>query len=63
MEDQVKKLYRTSNNKKIAGVCGGIATYLGIDPIVVRIIFLVLFLGCGSGLLIYLIVWLLTPER
>lgn len=62
MEEQ-KKLYRTRNDKKIAGVCGGLGRYFGIDPTVVRIIFLVLAVGYGSGLLAYLIVWLLTPEQ
>lgn len=63
MEEQVKKFYRTANDKKIAGVCGGIGLYFNIDPLVIRIIFLVLLLGYGSGLLIYLIICLLTPLR
>jgi phage shock protein C len=63
MEEQIKKFYRTANDQKIAGVCGGIGVYLGVDPLVVRIIFLVLMLGYGSGLLIYLIIWLLSPLK
>lgn len=57
-----KKLYRSVQDRKIAGVCGGLADYLGADPTVVRIIALIL-LVCGSfGLWAYLIVWLLAPE-
>ena len=57
-----RRLLRSSN-RKIAGVCGGLADYLGIDPTVVRIIFTLLFLFAGGGLLIYLILWLIMPER
>ena len=57
-----RRLLRSSN-RKIAGVCGGLADYLGIDPTVVRIIFALLFLFAGGGLLIYLILWLIMPER
>ena len=53
---------RSTTDRKIAGVCGGIAEYLNVDPTVVRIIFLFAFL-CGSfGLWAYLIVWIAAPE-
>ena len=62
-EPTVEKLFRKATEKKIAGVCSGIAEYLNIDVAVVRIIFLIALL-CGSlGLWIYLIVWICTPER
>ena len=61
--NQPKKLYRSLEDKKIAGVCGGLARYLGVDPTVMRIIFLALLLVFGGGLLLYLIVWLIAPER
>ena len=57
-----RRLLRSSN-RKIAGVCGGLADYLGIDPTVVRIIFTLLFLFAGGGFIIYLILWLIMPER
>ena len=57
-----KKLTRSKTDKKIAGVCGGIAQYMECDPTVVRIIFLIALL-CGSlGFWAYLIVWLVAPE-
>lgn len=63
MSEKYKKLYRSSGERRIAGVCGGIAQYFNIDPVVVRIIFL-LALICGSlGLWAYLIVWIIAPEE
>ena len=56
-----KKLCLSRVNRKIGGVCGGIAEYFGIDPTLVRVITLVLFFAIGSGLLLYLIAWLIIP--
>ncbi len=58
-----KKMYRSRDEKMIAGVCGGIAEYLGVDPTVVRILFVfLLFLG-GNGLFLYLILMFLMPQK
>ena len=51
-----------SADKKLAGVCGGIAEYFDLDPTLVRIIWLVLVLCCGIGVLAYLICWILMPK-
>lgn len=59
----MKRLYRSRKEKYIAGVCGGIGEYFDIDPIIPRLIFVLLLLGEGSGLLIYLILWLVVPEK
>lgn len=60
----MKKLYRSSTDKKIAGVCGGLAEYFGISPTVVRVIFIILLLPGGfPGLLPYLILWIVLPLR
>ena len=57
-----KKLYRSNTNKMIAGVCGGLGQYLGMDPTLVRLIFaLLVFLGVGSGLVLYIILALIVP--
>lgn len=58
-----KKFYRSSYDKKIAGVCGGLGQYFNIDPTLIRIIFLVALLCGGSGFLIYLIIWLASEEE
>lgn len=56
-----KKFYRSATDKKIAGVCAGIANYFGWDPLLVRIGFIVVFCGYGFGLLAYILLWLLAP--
>ena len=58
-----KKLYRSSTDKKIFGVCGGFAEYFDMDVTIIRIIFLILFFCVGSGLLAYLICALVMPEK
>ena len=56
-----KKL-KLSSDKKIAGVCGGVAEYFNVDPTVVRIVWLLLVLCCGIGAIAYLVCWLLMPN-
>lgn len=55
------RLTRSSNDKIIAGVSGGIASYLDIDPILVRVAFLILLFASGIGFPIYLILWIVMP--
>ncbi len=57
----MERLYRKRDDKIVAGVCSGLADYLNIDPTVVRIIFIVLVFAGLQGILIYLILWLITP--
>ena len=56
------RLFRNENDKIIGGVCGGLANYFNIDPILVRIIFIVLLLAGGAGFLAYLILWIALPS-
>jgi phage shock protein PspC (stress-responsive transcriptional regulator) len=56
-----KRLYRSRTERKIAGVCGGLAAYLGVDPVIPRILWVVLALGGGLGIVAYLICWLVIP--
>jgi phage shock protein C len=56
-----KKLWRSRYNKKIAGVCGGLATYFSVDPFWMRLIFIIFLLAGGSAFLVYVIMWLLIP--
>jgi phage shock protein PspC (stress-responsive transcriptional regulator) len=58
----IKRLFRDPDNRVLGGVCGGIGQYFIIDPLVIRIIFLVFFFGFGIGLLIYIILWIAVPE-
>lgn len=58
-----KKLYRSLTDRKIAGVCGGLGEYFDIDPTIIRLIMAALtVIGVGSGLLIYVIAWIVMPE-
>ena len=58
-----KRLLRSKKNKVIAGVCGGIGEYLGVDPVVIRLIWVVVSLfSLGAGILAYIIAWIIIPE-
>jgi phage shock protein PspC (stress-responsive transcriptional regulator) len=57
-----KRIYRDTDNAKLGGVCSGIAAYLGVDALIIRIIFVVLFIVGGSGVLLYLILLFIIPE-
>lgn len=59
--EEKKKLTR-SNNKMIAGVCGGLANYFGIDPTIVRILYVLMVLFAGFGILLYAILWIVMPK-
>ena len=58
-----KRLYRSDTNKVVAGVCGGLGEYFGIDPTLVRVILVVAMFAFGTGLLAYIIAWLVMPSR
>jgi phage shock protein C len=58
-----KRFYRSRTEKVFAGVCGGLAEYFNIDPILVRLLFVVLVIAAGGGVLAYIILWIITPEK
>ena len=58
-----KKLQRNTRNKVLGGVCSGLADYFGIDTALVRVLFAVIFLCAGTGLLIYCIMWIAMPAN
>ncbi len=57
------RLYRDSNDKFIGGVCSGIASYLNVDPAVVRLLFAIIGFGTGIGFLAYIILWIVLPPK
>ena len=61
-ERPVRKLFRDPDDKKLAGVCSGLALFLGVDVTLIRIIFLVAFICGSAGLWIYLVIWIAAPE-
>ena len=59
-----KRLFRSKKNRMIAGVCAGIGNYLGIDPTVIRLLWVLLtFFSGGAGILAYIIAWIIIPEE
>lgn len=56
-----RRLFRNPNDKVIGGVCSGIANYFDIDPVIIRLVFAVLFLTAGVGLLAYILAWIIIP--
>ena len=57
-----KQLMRSGRDKKIAGVCAGVAYYFDIDPTIVRVIWGVLAFCYGAGIVAYIILWIIAPE-
>jgi phage shock protein C len=56
-----KRLMRSSTNKKLGGVCAGLADYFDVDPTIVRVVWLIAVFCGGAGLLLYLILWIVLP--
>ncbi|HPN37602.1 MAG TPA: PspC domain-containing protein [Melioribacteraceae bacterium] len=56
-----EKLYRSTKDKVVGGVAAGLGNYLNIDPVIVRIIFVLLTIFNGVGLLVYIIMWIIIP--
>lgn len=62
-ESDVKRLYRSKKDRMICGVCGGIANYFNIDPTLVRLAFVLIAMGAGSGILAYIIAAIIIPDE
>lgn len=58
-----KRLYQSSTDKKVCGVCGGIANYFDVDPTVIRLIWVIFTLVGGSGLIAYIIAAIIMPDE
>ncbi|MDI9609171.1 MAG: PspC domain-containing protein [Candidatus Verstraetearchaeota archaeon] len=57
-----KRLYRSNSNRILGGVCGGIAEYFNVDPVIIRLIWIVFTVIYGFGILLYLIAWVIIPR-
>jgi phage shock protein C len=58
-----RKLYRSRSNRQVAGVCGGLAQYFNLDATLLRILFVVLAVLGGSGLVLYVAMWIIVPNE
>jgi len=63
MAVETRRLYRSKKERIIAGVCGGLAEYFNTDPNLVRLVWVLLVLAGGAGIILYLAAWLLVPEK
>ena len=63
MTEQTHKLYRSRDDRMIGGVCGGLGDFFGMDPTLIRLLFVLLTLFGGSGILVYIFMWLIVPEE
>ena len=61
--DSTRKLYRSRSNRQLAGVCGGLAQYFNLDATLIRVLFVVLAVLGGSGLVLYLALWIIVPRE
>ena len=57
-----KKLYRSRNNREVAGVAGGLAEFFGVDATIVRILFVLATVAGGPGIILYIVLALIMPE-
>jgi len=63
MSNNVKRIYKVEEGRKIFGVCGGVAEYFNIDPTLVRAVWLFAVLACGTGLLLYIVCAIVFPNK
>ncbi|MBI4302376.1 MAG: PspC domain-containing protein [Chloroflexi bacterium] len=59
----MKRLYRSETERMVAGICGGLAEYFDIDPVLVRLAFVLLAFASGIGIIAYLVLWLIMPPH
>jgi phage shock protein PspC (stress-responsive transcriptional regulator) len=59
----MKRLYRSGNDRILGGVCGGIGEYFGLDPVLVRLGWIIFSIIFGAGILAYLIAWIIIPRN
>jgi phage shock protein C len=60
---ETRRLYRSRSNRQVAGVCGGLAQYFNLDATLIRILFVVLAVLGGSGIVLYLAMWIIVPKE
>ena len=58
-----KTLYRTEKDKMLGGVCGGLGEYFELDPTLIRLFFALIFFGYGTGLMLYVFLWIIMPNE
>lgn len=62
-EQGIKRIYRSGKDRVLGGVCGGIAEYLNVDPVIIRLLWVATALLWGTGLILYIIAWIIIPRN
>ena len=60
---KIKRLYRSGENRILAGVCGGLGEYFERDPVLIRLLWVLFSLAYGTGILAYIIAWIIIPKN
>ncbi len=60
---EIKKLYRSRDDRMIGGVCGGLGKYFNVDPTLIRLGFILMGLAAGSSIILYIAMWIVIPEE
>jgi phage shock protein C len=58
-----KRLFRSRKERILGGVCGGLGNYLNVDPVLIRVVWAILFFAAGAGFLAYILAWIIIPEE
>jgi phage shock protein C len=61
--DATRKLYRSKTNRQLAGVCGGLSEYFNLDVTLIRVLFVLLAVLGGSGVVLYVAMWIIVPKQ
>ena len=61
--DPSEKLYRSRTDRQVAGVCGGLAEHFNLDPTLIRVLFVLLAVLGGSGVILYVAMWIIVPKE
>jgi len=60
---EIKRLYRSKTDRMLGGVCGGMGVYFNLDPVLMRLVWVILFFAGGIGVLGYILAWIIIPEE
>ena len=61
MSSETKRLYRSRDDRWLAGICGGLGAYFDLDPTLIRVLFVLFALVVGGGFLLYILLWVIIP--
>lgn len=62
-KQEIRRLYRSDEDRVIAGICGGLGDYFGIDPVLIRLVWIIFALTGGMGIVMYLLFWIFIPRE